>query len=189
MNKQLLISLLIILKLLFINSAIAATITQCTQPDGTIEFTNQGCSKSNSFNSKTSYKHNSNQSLVKKTRKKRNRKSAPFRQTAFIQLQKKLIKAETQKEIEQHAQIITEKVRSHAQKGKLKNAYDMIAATYVKLAKHIKKRQWEGLEINDKTIKIRSLFEEILITQSTISTADELNLAIESAWKKHQTSY
>lgn len=188
MNKQLLISLLI-LTLLLCNSVIAATITQCTQPDGTIEFTNQGCSKSNSFNSKTSYRHNSNQSLVKKTRKKSNRKSAPFRQTAFLQLQKKLIKAETQKEIEQHAQIITEKVRSHAQKGKLKNAYDMVAATYVKLSKHIKKRQWQGLEINNQTIKIRSLFEDILITQSTISSANELNLAIESAWKKHQTNY
>ena len=179
----------IISGMLFSNIVIASRITQCTQADGTIEFTNQGCSKSSSYNSSTSYRNNSSQSLVKKTRKKSNRKSAPFRQTAFVQLQNKLIKAETQIEIEQHAQIITEKVRSHAQKGKLKNAYDMIAATYVKLSKHIKKRQWEGLQINTQTVKIRSLFEEILITQSTISTASDLNLAIENAWIKHQSNY
>ncbi len=186
-NKQ--VTLFFTFLILSINNAHASSITQCVQPDGTIEFTNQGCSKSNRYNSKSTYKHNSTQSLVKKTRKKSNRNSAPFRQTSFVQLQKKLLKAETKKESEQHAKIITEKVRSHAQKGKLRNAYDMVAATYVKLSKHIKKRQWEGLEINIQTVKIRSLFEEILITQSTISTAKELNLAIESAWEKHQTNY
>ena len=185
MNKKQVILFLI----LFINNASASNITQCVQPNCTIEFTNQGCSKSNHYNSKSTYTHNSTQSLVKKTKKKSNRKSAPFRQTSFVQLQKELIKAETQKEAEQHAKVITEKVRSHAHKDKLKNAYDMVAATYVRLSKHIKKRQWEGLEINAQTLKIRSLFEEILITQSTISTANELNLAIESAWEKHQTNY
>lgn len=188
MNKKL-VSLFFTFQILLLSNVSASSITQCVQPDGTIEFTNQGCSKSNRYNSKSNYRHSSNQSLVKKTKKKRNRNSAPFRQTSFVQLQKKLIKAETQKEAEQHAKVITEKVRSHAQKGKLKNAYDMVAATYVRLSKHIKNRQWEGLEINTQTLKIRSLFEDILITQSTISTADELNLAIESAWGKHQANY
>ncbi|MCW8928926.1 MAG: hypothetical protein OQL19_01660 [Gammaproteobacteria bacterium] len=173
----------------FSNNTIASSITQCIQDDGTIEFTNQGCSKSSRFNSKSIYKHSSNQSLVKKTRKKSKRKSKPFKQADFVQLQNKLLKAETQQEIEQHAQKITEKVQSHAQRGKLKNAYDMVAATYVKLSKHIKKKEWEGQEINNQTVKMRSLFEEILITQSTISTANEFNLAVESAWKKHQTNY
>ncbi len=65
----------------------------------------------------------------------------------------------------------------------------MVAATYVSLSKYMKKRQWEGLQIETQTIKIHSLFEEILITQSTISTANELNQAIETAWGKHQKNY
>lgn len=184
-----LITLFFTSQFIFINNVAASSIIQCTQPDGTIEFTNQGCSKSNSYNSRTTYRHNSTQSLIKKTKKKKNRKSYPFRQNSFVQLQNKLIKAKTQQEVDQHAQVITEKIRSHAQRGKIKNAYDMVAATYVKLSKHIKKREWEGLEINSETIKIRSLFEEILITQSTISTANGLNLAIKSAWKNRQANY
>lgn len=97
--------------------------------------------------------------------------------------------AETLQESEQHARTITEKVRSHAQKGKLKTAYDMVAATYVKLSKHLKKRHWEGRDINTQNVRIRALFEEILITQSSISSADELHQAIEIAWQKHQTNY
>lgn len=188
MNKKL-ITLFFILKLLLSHTAFAASITKCTQTDGTIEFTNQGCSKSNRLNSRILYSNDSNRSLTTITWKKNIRKSAPFRQPAFVHLQDKLIMAETLQESEQHAQKITEKVRFHAQKGKLKTAYDMVAATYVKLSKHLKKRQWEGREINTQNVRVRTLFEEILITQSTISTADELDQAIEIAWEKHQTNY
>ncbi|MCK5649206.1 MAG: hypothetical protein KAI22_10030 [Gammaproteobacteria bacterium] len=188
MNKKL-IALLFILKLLLSHTAIAASITQCTQPDGTIEFTNQGCSKSNRLDSRIMYRNDSNQPLVTITWKKNIRKSAAFRQPAFVQLQDKLVMAETLQESEQHARTITEKVRSHAQKGKLKTAYDMVAATYVKLSKHLKKRHWEGQKVNVQNRRIRALFEEILITQSSISSADELHQAIEIAWQKHQTNY
>ena len=188
MHKEI-ITLFFLSNLLLSHTAVAAGITKCTQPDGTIEFTNQGCSKSNRFNSKGSYRYNSKQPFVITGWKKNSRKSAAFRQADFVQLQDKLLMAETQEESEQHAQTITDKVRFHAQKGKLKTAYDMIAATYVKLSKHLKKRQWEGQKINAQTHKARTLFEQILITQSTISTADELNQAIEIAWKNHQTNY
>ncbi len=183
MNKQL---ITLIIMLLLSNASIAASIIQCTQPDGTIEFTNRGCSKSNAYNSRTTYRPNSSQSLV---RKKTNRKRAPFKQAAFVRLQKKLIMAETSEEMEQQAEIITEKIRSYSQKGKLKKAYDMVAATYVKLSKHLKKEHWEGRQINTDIVRIRSVFEDILITQSTISSANELDLAIETAWQRHRINY
>ncbi len=184
-----LFTLFVVLFFSFCDKLSAATITQCTQPDGTIEFTNQGCSKSNSYNSKTSFNRYSTHSLVSKTRKKNKKRSAPFRQADFIHLQNKLLKAETIAESEQHAQLITNKIRKHAQSGKLKSAYDMIAATYVTLSRDMKKKRWEGQKINTQTLKMQRLFEEILITQSTISTSNELHQAIESAWKKHQSRY
>lgn len=170
-------------------AAAASTITQCTQPDGSIEFTNKGCSKSNHFNSRRTYNRYSTQSLVTQSRKNNKKRAAPFRQKAFIQLQNKLVQAETGKEITQHAQNITDKVLYQAQKGKLKSAYDMIAATYVKLSKDLKKKKWEGQSVNKQTLQIRILFEEILMTQSTTSSASELKQAIESAWKKHLITY
>ncbi len=171
-----------LLSVLWAHNANTAGIIQCTQPDGTIEFTNQSCSKSNSFTSRSTYKKNSNKRQTK-------RNSAPFRQTSFVKLQKRLIKAETQDDAEKHARIITEKIRSYAVKGNLKYAYDMVAATYASLSKDIKKKQWNGIEINDQTLKIRALFEKILITQSSTSSAKELNLAIEDAWTNHLASY
>jgi len=182
--KNTLIMQLVLFSTFFIQNTSASGIIQCTQPDGTIEFTNQGCSKSNSISSRSSYKKG-----AKSLRTKKKRNSAPFRQASFVKLQKKLIKAETQDDAEKHARIITKKVRSYAMKGKLKYAYDMIAATYASLSKDIKKKQWDGMEISTQTLKIRTLFEKILITQSSTSNAKELNLAIEDAWTKHLANY
>ena len=165
----------------------AGTISQCKQPDGTIEFSNQGCSKSNSLQSRQSYSRNSIRSLVSKGKVKRKR-SAEFLQPAFVQLQKRLIRAETLKDIETHAQTITNTVNSHAQQGKISTAYNMVAATYVKLSKHMKKRQWEGQSIEVYIPGIRTLFEEILITQSTTSSTIEFNRAVENAWLNYQKS-
>ncbi len=187
--KQQQITLFSVFSLFFFGELNAATITQCVQPDGTIEFTNQGCSKSNSYNSKATFNRYSSQSLVSKTKKNNKRRTASFRKADFISLQNKLLKAETMEEVAQRAQIITDKVRTHAKNGELKLAYNMIAATYVKLSKDIKQKHWEGQKINPTSLKIRTLFEEILITQSTISTADEFNQAIKTAWKNHQSPY
>ncbi len=187
--KQQQVTLLFVFSLFFCGELNAATITQCVQPDGTIEFTNQGCSKSSRYNSKATFNRYSSQSLVSKTKKKNKRRTASFRQADFINLQNKLLKAETMEEIAQRAQIIIDKVRAHAKNGELKLAYNMVAATYVKLSKDIKQKNWEGQKINPINLKVRTLFEEILITQSTISTADEFNQAIKTAWKKHQSSY
>lgn len=171
---------------LFIShNVMAGSISQCVQPDGTIEFTNQGCSKSNRLQSRQSYSRNSTQSLVTKGKEKRKR-SAAFLQPTFVQLQKKLISAETLEDIEAHAQTITDKVNSHAQRGKISTAYNMVAATYVKLSKYMKKRQWDGQSIEAHIPDIRTLFEEILITQSTTSSTIEFNRAIENAWLNYQ---
>ena len=174
--------------LLFIShNTIAETIYKCTQPDGTIEFTNHDCAKSNQFQSKLSYSRNSTLFFVSKSKTRRKR-SAAFLQPAFVQLQKELIRAETPKDIETHAQTITSKISSHARQGKIKTAYNMVAATYVKLSKHIKKRQWEGQSIETCIPGIRTLFEEILITQSTTTSTVEFNQAIENAWLNYQKS-
>jgi hypothetical protein len=87
---------------------------------------------------------------------------------------------------ERHAQSITNKVQIHLQNGKLKPAYDMIAATYVKLSKDLKQKQWQGQPINKHSLKIHALFEEILISQSNISNNSELNQVIEKAWHNYQ---
>ncbi len=177
----------ILATLLFIShNAIAEAIYKCTQPDGTIEFTNKDCAKSNQFQSKLSYSRNSTLLLVSKSKIRRSKRSAVFLQPAFVQLQKELIRAETLKDIETHAQTITSKISSHARQGKIKTAYNMVAATYVKLSKHIKKRQWQGQFIEDYIPGIRTLFEEILITQSTITSTVEFNQAIENAWLNYQ---
>jgi len=171
--------------LLFSHAISAATITQCTQPDGTIEFTNQGCSKSNKLYSRQVYSRSSTLSLISKNKLKRKRSSA-FLQPAFIQLQKALMRSKTLKDIEELAQTITNKVNSHAQQGKINAAYNMIAATYVKLSKHMKQKQWEGQTVKTYIPGIRTLFEDILITQSTTTSATEFNHAIENAWSNYQ---
>ncbi|MCU7801017.1 MAG: hypothetical protein KZQ70_12985 [gamma proteobacterium symbiont of Lucinoma myriamae] len=64
----------------------------------------------------------------------------------------------------------------------------MVAATYVKLSKYMKKRQWEDHSIEAHIPAIRTLFEEILITQSTTSSTIEFNHAVENAWLNYQKS-
>ena len=170
----------------------AASIFQCEQPDGTIEFTNQGCSKSNSLYSKRTYTNNftqANVTLVNNKKAKKKRRSAPFTQSSFVHLQSKLLNAQTLVEMEEHAQIITDKISSSAQQGKLNADFDMVAATYAKLSKYMKKKQWEGQSVAEHTSKIRTLFEEILITQSTVSTSSGLELDIEIAWKNYQANH
>lgn len=182
MNKLLLL-LFFSLNLLATNSIASGSISQCIQPDGTIEFTNKACAKSNVLKSKKQITMRS--STLKNTRKSQRRK-APFRQQLFVTMQNKLIKAEAQLEIEQHAQLITNKIHRQVQTDSLKNAYDMVAATYVKLSKHIKKRHWEGLSIKSQTRRTHRLFEEILITQSNITSKEEFTQVIETAWKNYQ---
>ncbi len=179
MNKSLLI-LCSALTILISQNITASAITQCIQPDGTIEFTNQGCSSQQTRQTKKQLTHISFSS--RKTHKRKH----PFRQQSFVALQNKLIKAEAQLEIEQHAQAITDKIHQALKTGSLKNAYNMVAATYVKLAKHLKKKQWEALAINNQALRTRALFEEILITQSTVTDTEELTLIIDTAWKNYQ---
>lgn len=186
MNKQLLIFFMTFYIVISNNSS-ASTISRCIQPDGTIEFTNKGCSKANSLHSKKSFTRNFTQSHIT-TFKKNKSKRASFNTSGFIHLQNKMIKAQTLPEMEKHAQTITDKIRSSAQQGKINTAFNMVAATYAKLSKYLKKRQWEGQSVEEYTLKIRSFFEEILITQSTVSTAEEFNRVIQTAWKKYQVN-
>ena len=186
MNKQLLI-IFFIFYIVISSNASASTISRCIQPDGTIEFTNKGCSKANSLHSKNSFARNFTQSHISTFKKKKSKK-ASFNTSGFIHLQNKMIKAQTLSEMEKHAQTITDKIRSSAQQGKINTAFNMVAATYAKLSKYLKKRQWEGQSVAGYTHKIRTLFEEILITQSTISTAEELNRVIQTAWKNYQVN-
>ena len=99
-----------------------------------------------------------------------------------------MLAAQTLQEMEKYAQTIIGKVRTSAQDGKIKAAYDMVAATYAKISKDLKKSRWEGQSVAEYTLKIQSLFEEIMITQSTISTATELNQVIQTAWENYQAS-
>lgn len=190
---QILLIPLLALCLFVSDKTLAASIFQCEQPDGTIEFTNQGCAKSNTLYSKRTYNNNFTQSNVTrvnpKKAKKKSRRRAPFTQSGFVHLQSKLLNAQTLVEMEQHAQTITDKIRSSAQQGKINAAFDMAAATYAKLSKYLKQRQWEGHSVAEYAFRIRTLFEEILITQSTISTTSEFNQAIQSAWKNYQANH
>ena len=186
MNNALLILILTLSMGMFSNVS-ATTISQCKQPDGTIEFSNQGCSKSNSLNSKRTFRRNFTQSYVTNLRKN-SRKGAPFRQADFVALQNKMLAAQNLQEMQKHAQTIIAKVRTSAQKGKLNAAFNMVAATYAKVSKEMKKKQWKGQSVNRHTFKVLTLFEDILITQSTTSTASELNQTIQSAWENYQAS-
>ncbi|MDX2506939.1 MAG: hypothetical protein QNL62_21035 [Gammaproteobacteria bacterium] len=169
-------------------NTLATTIFQCELPDGTIEFTNKGCSKSNSLFVRKIVSSSNTTEVRKKRIKKKNRPRAPFTHTGFINLQNKMLGAQTLQEMEKYAQTIIGKVRTSVQQGKINAAYDMVAATYAKISKAMKKSQWEGQSVAEYTLKIQSLFEEIMITQSTISTTTELNQVIQTAWKNYQAS-
>jgi len=119
--------------------------------------------------------------------RKRTKAQKPFKQAGFVDLQKKLIGAKDLNEMEKYARTITNKVNNSAQQGKLNAAYNMVAATYVKISKYLKKKHWEGQSVAEYTFKIRTLFEDILITQSTTNSSVEFNQIIESAWQNYQT--
>lgn len=164
---------------------LATTIIQCELPDGSIEFTNKGCSKSNPIRSKKNFSIGMTDSYVTKA-KTSVRKQKPFNQASFVQIQKQLLASKSLSEMEKHAQTITEQVKASAQRGQLNAAYDMIAATYVRLSKFLKNKQWQGQSVDTHTIRIRTYFESILISQSTTSTAEEFNEIIQHAWNYYQ---
>lgn len=186
MNK-ILAFLLLITTIAINTNALAVTISKCILPDGSIEFTNNGCSKSNRLQSRRTFSQDLTRSKVKIIVNK-TRKQKPFKQADFVHLQKKLIGAKTIKEMELYSKKIIRNVNTFAQQGKLGAAYNMVAATYVKISKYLKKRQWEGQSVAEYTFKFRTLFEDILITQSTTSSSTELNQAIQNAWQNYQSS-
>jgi hypothetical protein len=170
----------------------SATIFQCKQPDGTIEFTNKGCAKSNRLQAKRTFSEGYTKSHIillgngNKSNKKKNRTKAPFRQADFIQVQKKMLGAGSREEMEKFALTITNKVKASAQEGRISDAYNLVAATYAKISKDLKQKQWKGQSTADYSHKIRTLFEDILISQSTISSAKELEKIIQIAWQNLQ---
>ncbi len=174
-------SFLLLILLLIAQNAFSASISQCTQPDGTIEFTNMGCGHSQRLKRTNSLTTGSFQSYSKQ------RKRKAFLQTNFVHLQKNIVKSKTPKETEKYAYQLTKTVITQAQQSKhLKVAYNMIAAIYARLSKHLKKQRWEGVNNYKHTIKIRNLFKEILETQSTTSTTNEFEAIINSAWDNYK---
>ncbi len=173
--------------LLVSNNIQAVTISQCIQADGTIEFTNQGCSGSSNLSARRVFTKNLTRAVINKTSTRKHRQK-PFRQKEFVQLQTQLLKARSRSEMEKHTRDIMYKINDHARKGNLKAAYNMIAATYAKLAKEHKNQQWKGLSVSKDAQKIQSLFENILITQSTTSKPSELTQIIQTAWDNFQGS-
>ncbi|GEM_PF-3246504 len=175
------------LSFLFSKPAIALTISQCRQPDGTIEFTNKGCTKNNQLFSRQRFSSNSKHNLKIKKISRRKAKAA-FLQTDFVHLQKKLLQAKDEADMKVHALTITRKIKLRAQQGEINSAYNMLAFTYAQLSKEIKQKKWMGQPINDTSKKIHLFFEQILITQSTITSSTEFNQAIETAWQNSRLS-
>ena len=169
----------------------SVTISQCVQADGTIEFTNQGCSQSSKLSARRVFSNDLTQSYIKNIHTSRHiskRRQKPFRQKDFIKLQSQLLQAHNLSEMEQLSRTIMYKVNEHARKGDLKAAYNMIAATYAKLAKEHKKKHWEGKPIPQHSLKIQELFENVLITQPTTSRPEEMTLIIQNAWNQLQSN-
>ncbi len=152
----------------------AATIIQCRQADGSIEFTNKSCSKKNKSRSKTNYSSSNH-----------HKKSTDFLQGFFIQQQEQLLQATTQKEISKQGKIITQTINSYAQQGKLNSAYNMVASVYAKLSKQIKKYHWQAQPVSHDKQNIRLLFENILMTQSMISSIEEFSNTIDKSWQNY----
>jgi hypothetical protein len=169
-----------LLILLITQNAFSASISQCTQPDGTIEFTNMGCGHSQRLKRTKSLTAGSSQSHSKQ------RKRKALLQANFVYLQKKIVISKTPKETVKYAHKLTKTVITQAQSKHLKVAYNMIAAIYARLSKHLKKQRWEGVSNYKHTIKIKNLFKEILETQSTTSTTNEFEAIINSAWDNYK---
>ena len=174
MNKPIIIGFIIFT--CFIQASYAASFWKCRQSDGTVIYTNKTCSSiarpsSNVFN------------------KSKNRKVPPFRQANFVRLQNSMINASSAKKMEQRAQIIIDKALTLAQKGRINNAYDMVAASYAKLSKQLKDKRWKDQPIEGYALKMQSLFEEVLISQSTTTKPVELELIVQTAWENyHKTT-
>ena len=165
----------------------SVTISQCIHADGTVEFTNQGCSRSSKLKARRVFSNDLSQSYIKSSRISK-RKQKPFRQKDFIKLQSRLLQANTLAEMEQYSRTIIYKVNKHVQKGNLRAAYNMIAATYARLAKEYKQKQWKGQPVSAHTLKIQELFEKILVTQSTTSRPEEMTRIIQNAWEQFQSN-
>jgi len=172
MSRLFLVSLLLIISL--INTAYASSIRQCRQSDGSILFTNKSCSiATRSF-----------PNTFKKTftGKKSYRKTPPFRKKSFIRLQKKMIYARSTDSMESHARTITNLTLSYTKDGHINKAYDMVASSYAKLSVYVKQKKIKSQSVEKSTIRIRRLFEEILISQPTISTITAFNQVVKTAW-------
>lgn len=163
---------------LFSNFSQAATIYQCEQPDGTIEFSNQGCSKSNKLERKKSYKNKKLYNV---------KKASTSSKLNITHLQNKILKSASAGEIEQHARQITDKVLSTAQKGQLRIACNAIAATYARLSRQLVQQQRQGKPINPYSANIHMLFEEIMLAEATLNTVNDLNREITLAWEKYHS--
>lgn len=169
MNKLLIISFIIFCML---SNSHASSIRKCRQTDGSILFTNKPCPiATRSFSSV----FNNN----------RNRKVPPFRQANYVRLQNTMIQAKTADVMEQRAQVLIDKAVSLARQGKINNAYDMVAASYAKLSAKLKDKRWKGQPIEEYTLNIQGLFEEVLISQSTISSANTLEAIVQTAWNNY----
>lgn len=182
------LSVLIIGSVLLISqNTWSVTISQCVQADGSIEFTNQGCSGSGKLNARRVFSDDLTYSYIKNKRPSKHRQK-PFREKDFVQLQSQLLKAHSLLEMEKHSRSIMYKVNDHAQKGNLRAAYNMIAATYAKLAREHKQKTWQGKPVSEQALKIQELFENILITQSTTTKPSELTQIIQKAWDQFQSN-
>jgi len=176
-SKSFFLVLLTSFLVLSMNSSYAASIRKCRQSDGTLVFTNKPCAIAT--RSRPSVY---NKTFTNKSFSRQYRKQAPFRQKAFVQLQKKMITADSIEKMEEHSQEIINKTITYTKKGKLNTAYNMIAASYARLSEDLKNKQWKGQKVSDYALKIRLLFEKILISQSTTSTAKEFNEVVQAAW-------
>ena len=150
--------------------AYASSIRKCRQSDGSLLFTNKPCPMATRSFSKVYSKK---------------RKVPPFRQANFVRLQKTMIQAKSAEIMELRAQVIMDKALSLAKQGRMNNAYDMVAASYAKLSTDIKNRHWNDQPISHYSLKIRGLFEEVLISQSTTSTAIVMENIVQAAWKNY----
>ena len=161
------------------NTLWAATIYQCEQPDGTIEFSNQGCSKSSTLENKKRYRHKKLYNI---------KKSRSPNRLNISHLQNKILKSTSADEMEKLAKQITDKVFTKAQQGQLRIACNAVAATYAKIARQLERKKRNGESVSQLSASMQMLFEEIMLSEATLNSADDLNKEIALAWEKYHTS-
>jgi hypothetical protein len=180
MNKLKLLMLTVFFTTIAFTDALrASTIYQCEQPDGTIEFSNQGCSKSNTFKRKKTYKHKKLYNV---------KRSRSYGGLNIAHLQNKILKSTSADEMEKHARAITDTVLNTAQKGQIRIACNTIASTYAKLARQFERRKRQGEPVPLPSAKMQMLFEEIMLAEATINTANKLDREITLAWEKYRSN-